>query len=102
MSFASRSWAQNADRRRQRQQQTQKVEIGGPADPNFAEGRNHECSGLDHHRGTTAARRGDAEQSAPANLAMTIYPPTELDKIAKAGDPTAQFVQRIGLQSVPR
>lgn len=80
-----------------------KVEIGGPTDPNFKpKGGTTNAVGLI----TTAAQLlpGVATQSKarPANLAMTIYPPTELDKIAKAGDPTAQFVQRIGLQSVPR
>ena len=41
-------------------------------------------------------------RARPTNQALTLYPPTELEKIARAGDPTAQFVGRIMSEAAPR
>jgi amidophosphoribosyltransferase len=41
-------------------------------------------------------------RARPANLAMTLYPPTEITKIARAGDTTAQFCARITEAGAPR
>jgi len=77
--------------------------IGGPIDPNFKpRGGTQNAVGLITPASTLLPGVSTQSRARPANLAMTLYPPTEITKIARAGDTTAQFCARITEAGAPR
>lgn len=79
------------------------VTIGGPTDPNFKpRGGTQNAVGIITPAQSLLPGVQTQSKARPTNQAITLYPPTELEKIARAGDPTAQFVGRIMSEAAPR